>query len=197
MFEKSCVGIPLFGLLVAQFHQIAGYNCNSFATARPVNSTTAMDYQDRTEEAKKLIRSAGARLARPRASVLSVLLAADRALTHQDIVDALFDTNAMDRVTVYRVLEWLSTQGLSHRIADDDRVWRFSVSLKNPHSEQTGANSRHAYAHFIRSQCGHTFCLEDVLVRLSAKLPAGDRSQTVELSIRGLCGDCSPEQASR
>jgi Fur family ferric uptake transcriptional regulator len=193
--KSLALELQLFCLLVSQFHRIAGYNCNSFATGFPVSATTAMDYQDRTEEAKRLVPSAGARLTRPHASVLSVLFAADRALTHQDIVDALFDTHAMDRVTVYRVLEWPSTQGLSHRIEQADRVWRFSVSVTNPHSEQTGANSRHA--HFIRSQCGHTFCLAGVPVRLSAKLPAGYRSQTIELRIRGLCGASSPEQASR
>ncbi len=97
-----------------------------------------MDHQVRTEEAKRLIRSAGARLTRPRASVLSVLPAANRALTPQDIANALFDTHAMDRVTAYRDLEWLR-----------------------------------------------------------AKLPAGYRLQAFELSVRGLCGDWSPEAASR
>ena len=153
-FERCCLESQLFCLLAPQFHRFAEYNCNSFATGRPVRSTTAIDYQDSTDDAKRPIRSAGARLARPRSRVPSVLLVADR-------------------------------------------VWRFSMSVKNPRSEQTGANSRHAHAYVIRSQCGHTFCLADVPVPRSAKLPVGDRSLTVGFSIRGLCADRSPEQASR
>ena len=116
--KSLALELQRFHLLVSQFHRIAGYNCNSFATRRPLNSTTAMDHQDSTEEAKRPIRSAG-------------------------------------------------------------------------------ANCRHAHPPVICSQCGHTFCLEDVPIRLSGTFPAGYRSQTVEFSIRGLCGDCSPEQASR
>lgn len=153
-FEGCCLELQLVCQTASQFHRIAGYNCNSFATGLSMSAALATDHQDRIEAAKRLSRSAGARLTRTRARVPSALRAADR-------------------------------------------VWRFSKSVRNPNRQKTGAKSRHAHANFIRSQPGHTFCLADVPVALSAKRPVGYRSLTVGFSIRGLCADCSPEQASR
>ena len=107
-------------------------------------------------------------------------------MTHQEITDALADALPVDRVTIYRVLEWLVEQGLAHRIAQDDRVWRFSVSRQpNPH-----ARSDHQHAHFSCKQCGQTFCLDDVPAKVAVKLPAGYQSEEVELTIRGVCEHC-------
>lgn len=138
----------------------------------------------RSKEADILIRQSGARLTSSRSAVLSLLLAADHAMTHQEITDALADALPVDRVTIYRVLEWLVEQGLAHRIAQDDRVWRFSVS-KHPH-----AKSDHQHAHFSCKQCGQTFCLDDVPAKVAGKLPAGYESEEVELTIRGVCEHC-------
>jgi hypothetical protein len=33
----------------------------------------------------------------------------------------------LDRVTAYRVLRWLEQHGVAHRLADEERVWRFSA----------------------------------------------------------------------
>lgn len=137
----------------------------------------------RKAAADNLIRDAGARLTGPRSAVLTLLLAADHALTHQEITDALAEGHAVDRVTVYRVLEWLVEQGLAHRIAGDDRVWRFSVR------HGSGAEE-HRHAHFACKRCGQTFCLESVSTEVKVKLPAGYKSEAVELTIRGLCGHC-------
>ena len=138
----------------------------------------------RAKEADALIRQSGSRLTSSRSAVLSLLLAADHAMTHQEITDALADALPVDRVTIYRVLEWLVEQGLAHRIAQDDRVWRFSVS-KHSH-----AKSDHQHAHFSCKQCGQTFCLDDVPAKVAVKLPAGYQSEEVELTIRGVCEHC-------
>ncbi|MGN2393708.1 Fur family transcriptional regulator, partial [Pelomicrobium sp. G1] len=77
--------------------------------------------------AEALIRQREERATPARVQVLGVLLAADQPLTHHEVEEALRGRGRVDRVTVYRVLEWLVGQGLAHRIAGDDRVWRYKA----------------------------------------------------------------------
>ncbi len=72
---------------------------------------------NRVPEAQKLIRAAGERLTSPRSAVLATLLDATEALSHHDVEERLRDVMSVDRVTVYRVLDWLTGTGLAHRIA--------------------------------------------------------------------------------
>ena len=137
-------------------------------------------YAQRVPQAEKRIRAAGERLTAPRAAVLAFLLGADRALTHHEIETGVRAKLAVDRVTIYRVLEWLTGAGLAHRIAGEDRVWRFNANREGGH----------AHAHFTCSACGKTVCLEEVKVRAPVKVPAGYVPQEVELNIRGLCSAC-------
>ena len=141
-------------------------------SARPTPSAAA---------AQRLIRGAGQRLTSPRAAVLAALIGAEQALTHHEIEAALPAGVAVDRVTVYRVLEWLVDIGLAHRIAGDDRVWRFNASGQ-------GRHKRHA--HFTCSECGKVVCLKDVKVPAAARMPRGFVSREVELTIKGLCAAC-------
>lgn len=141
-------------------------------------------HRDKALEAEGLIRKSGQRLTASRSAVLSLLLAADHAMTHQEITDALTGEMPVDRVTIYRVLEWLLAQGLAHRIAHDDRIWRFSAA------GHPNGSADHRHAHFSCTQCGQTFCLEEIPAALGTPLPDGYESQEVELSIRGICQHC-------
>lgn len=131
--------------------------------------------------AQRLIRAAGERLTAPRAAVLAVLLEARSALTHHEIEAALAAAVPVDRVTVYRVLDWLVALGLAHRIPGEDRTWRFRAN---------GAPTHGPHAHFTCSRCGRTLCLDDVAVPPSVKLPRGFVPQKVELTVQGLCASC-------
>jgi len=62
--------------------------------------------------AQALLAERGARATRARIDVLSALLAADEALSHHDVERRLARGHDIDRVTLYRVLEWLTGQGL-------------------------------------------------------------------------------------
>ncbi|HNC41978.1 MAG TPA: transcriptional repressor, partial [Nitrosomonas sp.] len=74
------------------------------------------------ERAKDLVTRTGDRATANRVRTLSVLLAAKRALTHREIADQLLDAKKqLDRVTLYRILEWMSKKSLVHKIAGDDR----------------------------------------------------------------------------
>ncbi len=130
--------------------------------------------------ATKLLRGLAARATPARIRVLEVLLGAARALTHHEIEAQLGDAVA-DRVTLYRVLEWLVANGLAHKTIDEARNFRFSAAgTREPHLR---------HAHFHCDACGRVFCLEAVRPA-RPRLPRGFRSSQVELSIHGACAAC-------
>ena len=131
--------------------------------------------------AEALIRSRAERLTAPRSAVLAALLAADAALTHHEVEAALRARAPVDRVTVYRVLDWLVDRGLAHRIAGDDRTWRFRA---NPAPDSA------PHAHFTCTRCGRTVCLEAVTVPRRVQVPDGFRPEALELTVRGRCAQC-------
>jgi Fur family ferric uptake transcriptional regulator len=133
--------------------------------------------------AENLIRSTGERITAARVQILTLLLAAPRALTHREIEEGLDAALAIDRVTVYRVLEWLTAQHLAHKISGDDRVWRFNA-VPAEHDRQ--------HAHFQCTACGQVICLEDAAPDIRPRLPAGYAPQSLEVTIKGLCSECAP-----
>ena len=140
--------------------------------------------------AEDLLRNAGARVTRPRLNVLRVLLEAPRALTHHEIAQRVRHAHRVDRVTIYRVLDWLVDNRLAHRIASDDRVWRFSAEIEGADTDD--------HVHFKCGRCGDVTCLDEArpLWRRLA-LPRGYRSQHVEIMVRGVCADCTPSRSAR
>ncbi|MEO6565537.1 MAG: transcriptional repressor [Casimicrobiaceae bacterium] len=127
----------------------------------------------------------GARATRTRIDVLATLIAAERALTHHEIEARLEQGREVDRVTLYRVLDWLTAQGLAHKLSGDDRVWRFSFT------DSVTVAGGHAHAHFQCSDCGKVICLAEA--RLPAiSLPRGFRRRAVEVTVKGSCDQCAP-----
>lgn len=133
------------------------------------------------EDCTARIRALGARATPARVAVLRLLRGAERALSHHDIESALAEAG-FDRVTLYRVLDWLVAGGLAHRTIDTQRVFRFSVAADD-------APSHAAHAHFRCEACGRVYCLADVLISAPA-LPAGFSAHTLEFSVTGKCAGC-------
>jgi Fur family transcriptional regulator, ferric uptake regulator len=154
------------------------------AKAIKVNPTPA--YLSRIPEAEAAIRLTADRLTQPRVAVLACLMSLDHAASHFDVAQALARHHPIDRVTVYRVLEWLVDVGIAHRIAGDDRVWRFMVN-----DAKASVQPHHQHAHFACSSCMQTFCLDDVPKQLNFKLPKGFTLAEVDLKFRGLCIHCA------
>jgi Fur family ferric uptake transcriptional regulator len=138
--------------------------------------------------AEAMLRETAERVTRGRVMVLACLLDARRALTHSEVEVAIGRAHTMDRVTVYRVLEWLTEQGLAHRISGDDRVWRFRAQ---PHSH------RGTHPHFQCNTCGEVVCLDETPRVPVVHLPAGFQRGEVELTVKGLCGGCAPRKPAR
>ena len=134
------------------------------------------------EQAESMIRHTGDRATSGRVQILAILLAEQRAVTHHEIEQRLSGEQRLDRVTLYRVLEWLNKRCFVHRVASDDRVWRFRANF-DAHS--------HQHAHFKCTRCTRVICLDDLKAGYDAPLPVGYRSQAVELIVKGLCAECA------
>jgi Fur family ferric uptake transcriptional regulator len=139
--------------------------------------------------AEAQLRAAAVRITAARVRVLATLLDARRAFSHQDMQDALSD---MDRVTLYRVLDCLTDAGLAHKIAGDDRAFRYSAG-----AEHDGALPHHQHGHFKCTRCARVFCLDSVVetglvyTALQDSLGKGFRSHDIEFTIKGWCADCA------
>ncbi|HEY0847718.1 MAG TPA: Fur family transcriptional regulator [Noviherbaspirillum sp.] len=138
--------------------------------------------------AEAQLRDASVRVTDARVKVLATLLNAESAFSHQDMQDAFAD---MDRVTLYRALDCLTDAGLAHKIAGDDRVFRYSAGAEH------GAAPHHQHGHFKCTHCGKVFCLDSIAEAdllqsaLQKTLGAGFRSHDIEFTIKGWCADCA------
>lgn len=155
---------------------------------RAMSATPAKRPNRHFRQAESLIRGTGARLTRPRVEVLAALLAAEQALSHHELEERIDRSFDIDRVTIYRVLDWLTAQGLAHRIAGDDRVRRFNAA---------GHAHEGAHAHFQCSGCGTVLCLDEFSPAPAVRLPRGFRPQQFELTVKGLCAGCGPSRSAR
>lgn len=128
------------------------------------------------------LRSAGGRATYARVRILALIKAASFPLSHAEIETMLEqDAHPVDRVTIYRVLDWLADAGLAHKAADGRGVFHFTVS--NP-------DSKHAqHTHLRCTDCGGVFCLDAPAPPLPA-LPRGFRFGGMSLDIRGTCPRC-------
>lgn len=137
------------------------------------------------EAAETALRRTGARITQPRIQVLALLLREGRALTHLQIEGKLRRSSSIDRVTIYRVLDWLVKNGLAHRVAMGERAWRFDA-IDPEHT--------HGHAHFQCGSCGVVTCLDELQEMPQVKLPDGFHSEAVELTVKGACPKCAPQK---
>lgn len=142
----------------------------------------AANAADALAMARRLVSESGGRNTEARRNVLACLIAANRALSHAEIEAQLAATD-LDRVTLYRVLDWLVEHALAHRVGtvgSHERAMRFAFT----HPEKPAA-----HAHFQCTQCGSTICLEDVTAP-ALNVPSGVELQGIELSAFGRCAAC-------
>lgn len=132
-------------------------------------------------QAVSLIKNTKARVTTARVKVLDFLLSQTDSLTHHEIQEKL-SGEAIDSVTLYRVLEWLTENELVHRIAGADQVWRFSAG---------GGHHAHEHAHFQCTRCDKLTCFTELKLPQTMALPDGFRSQEVDFLIKGLCPRCA------
>lgn len=135
-----------------------------------------------TPEAENLIKTRG-RATQARISVLELLLRASHALSHAEVEAALMSASQkIDRVTIYRVLEWLVSNSLAHKVAGRDRTWRYSAAFQETHH----------HVHFHCTHCDQTVCLASTKADL-IRLPKGYQFEESLLVIEGICPRCSSQ----
>lgn len=133
------------------------------------------------DQATRLLLQRGATATPTRVRVLQLLLAADAAMSHQALQQAATASGpAFDKVTLYRVLEWLVGQGLVHSVTGADRVRRFSPMLAHA-----------SHAHFECNDCGRLFCLHGTLPLSRPEIPEGFQPDRLDITVHGRCADCA------
>jgi Fur family ferric uptake transcriptional regulator len=135
--------------------------------------------------ARELLASHGGRATRTRIAVVEALSAGGQPLTHDEIGAALAAAGvAHDRVTLYRVLDWLVERGLARRVAGENRAGRFELASADGH----------CHAHFHCARCGQVICIEDMSPALSTPLPPGFQLDHAELVLHGACPACGEQR---
>ena len=190
-------------------------NIKAKPSAAGVRAHQPEGIQARQALAESQLRSASVRITKVRVKVLAALLGANRAFSHHEVQDEFAD---MDRVTLYRALDCLTEAGLAHKIAGDDRVFRYSAGTDHAKHENSShvesAVSQHQHGHFKCTRCARIFCLEkstgadvqegapsgatrrqlalrrQLQNELQKTLGEGFQSHDIELTIKGWCADC-------
>ncbi len=145
------------------------------------------------DAARDRLRTLGARVTQPRVQVLACLMRSEIPLTHQAVLEQMpaDSGDSIDRVTVYRVLDWLVEQQVAQKSAGEDRVFRFSLS---DHVEAQ-AQAHRQHGHFQCTRCNRTFCLDAPASPVAGmvpvpRVPAGFDVEHIELTIKGRCPQC-------
>lgn len=155
--------------------------------------------------AEAIFKEADLKSTSSRLSVVDTLLNSHFPLTHTELLKLLPAT--FDRVTLYRVLDYLLQHHVVHRIAGEDRAWRFQLNAvqASPQTPQktsaksytlatnkpaNGLLNTHEHAHFECTQCGKIYCLENIEPQLSDSIPARFKVDSIVLNIKGKCADC-------
>lgn len=120
-----------------------------------------------------------------RVLVLDTLLNAPLPLSHPEIQKQIAEP--IDRVTIYRVLDWLSAQGFVHSVISPDKTRRFKTNTKT-----NEPLNQHQHAHFECIKCGQVYCLDKVDDAIAQSLPERFTVKSVHLSINGICANCQP-----
>ena len=116
-------------------------------------------------------------------TVSDLLRAAHQPLCHGEMESALESLYAaIDRVTLYRVLDSLVACGLALKAVDTRGVFRFSAS--SAQREHSG------HVHFRCTGCGGVFCLK-AAPPVPPRLPRGFRLAHIEYDVRGTCAQCT------
>ena len=134
------------------------------------------------DKADALILQQGLRSTAVRGRVLAFLLSQQSAVTHLQVESALNAVEKVDRVTLYRTLDWLLEKNLVHKVVGVDRAWCFRVN----------DNAHQHHAHFKCQRCATVICLDAVQAGgYAPALPDGYRGLEIELTIKGLCAKCT------
>ncbi len=133
---------------------------------------------------RSLLRAAGLEATRNRVDVLEIVGGNRCPLTAQDIYRTVERSHAINRVTVYRILDLLVAHKLVERLSSGGRAARFGMAPNNHHP---------SHPHFYCLSCGRMDCLSPESLGISAerleKTLAGE-IERIEIRVDGRCRTC-------
>jgi len=143
-------------------------------------------------EIQARLAQAGLRRTLATRAVIGLFLARPaQGLTHAQVLAALASRGAaVNRVTLYRLLDRLAAIGVLERHTDDDRTWRFTLA-EGPDAD--------AVPRFECDACHQQFRLPDaagptraVVEQLQHTLAMlGHQGGRIDLAVHGTCAACS------
>lgn len=113
--------------------------------------------------------------------ILQLISRSEVALSHAEIQSAL--EGLCDRVTIYRVLDRLTEEGVIHRVINSDGGVKYASCRTC-----TTAHS-HSHIHFSCEQCKAVTCLKDVVPAF--QLPANYTLTEAHFTVSGICAQCA------
>ncbi len=147
--------------------------------------------------AQEIILDAGLRPTKARLAVLATIAEASSALSHPEILQRLSAQKEFDRVTIYRVLDWLTEHHLIHKISGDNRAWKFQLSASrfspvsaDSNGSQLLANG-HQHAHLHCTVCGKVTCILELEPKFAKATLEKYQVSHIEINIKGVCPDCA------
>lgn len=144
-----------------------------------MSKTSSIDASETArDEARRLLAISQGRTTSVRLAALSALIESDRPLSHAEAHRLRPD---LDRVSLYRALDWLVDNNLAHRLTDAQGVKRYG---------RGDAAASHGHPHFQCVGCGQTMCLDQIVLP-SLVLPDGFNVQSVDVMVRGQCRACA------
>lgn len=135
----------------------------------------------RYSKIKEILKSRDLRITDGRIDVLEFFLRKGKALSIKDIQEELKDS---DRVTLYRILNAFTENGVLHKIPDDSGQVTFGLC----HDTCDAKDHNHDHMHFKCLECGNIECLEQHVPPVS--IP-GYRITEANLTLKGVCKSCA------
>jgi Fur family ferric uptake transcriptional regulator len=118
-----------------------------------------------------------------RKKILNLFLNSTGALLHSDIEKNAGDK--FDRVTIYRTLQTFLDKGIIHTIPTADNSIHYALCKE----DCSAGHHQDNHLHFICQRCGHTVCLDGVVIP-AVRLPSGFTAIRTEMQVSGICGSC-------
>lgn len=131
---------------------------------------------------RQQLRAAGLRATPARIAVLGLLGSKSQPATHQELSEALSETG-VDKSTVFRALNDLTTAGLVRRMELGDHVWRYE---RMPATQEAGSEGGHP--HLLCVDCGKITCLTQKDVEINVSQSIG---QIQDILLKGHCSSCT------
>ena len=126
--------------------------------------------------ARQLLEQTSGRVTKPRLEVLETLCNTKRAVSHADLQRLL---PKHDRVSLYRILDWLSEHHLIESLAGDDGVRRFIAHAPN----------EEAHPHFHCRSCGVATCFHGISITQTEQNSDHD-IERISVVVTGICPEC-------